>query len=222
MISILNSAVPFAIAAIPLAMYLVMLGAIRLRRRPLVTTGWRDTAALGIAIMGLVAIGPTQLFFPTYASARFSGWVWGMLLMLYLLGLLLVMLSCKPRLIVYGLEEEAFFQALQESAVRIDPHASWHGQILTLPSSGLQLVMEPTGARGVQQAISVSGPDSIPQWMHLERELVKQCASQPAARQAWAATWLIAAGSLLIVSSAQMIMSDPAQALIELRQFFTR
>ena len=216
------SSIPFAMAAIPLATYLIMLGAIRLRRRPLVTTGWRDLAALGIALIGLVAIGPVQLFFPTYASARFSGWVWGMLLMLYLLGLLLIMLSCRPRLIIYGLEEEPFYRILRESATHIDPQANWHGQILTMPSAGLQLVSEPTGSRGVQQATSVSGPASIPQWMQLERELVRRCASERASQQRTGAAWLIGGGLLLIVWPAQMIMSDPAQALIELRQFFIR
>ena len=218
----LISPIPFAMAAIPLAMYLIMLGAIRLRRRPLVTTGWRDIAALGIAIIGLVAIGPLQLFFPTYASARFSGWVWVMLLMLYLLGLLLVMLSCRPRLIIYGLDEEPFHRLLKESATHIDPQASWQGQILTLPSAELQLVAEPTGARSVQQATSVSGPASIPQWMKLERELVRRCESERASQQRAGAAWLIISGLLLIVWPVQMIMSDPAQALFDLRQFFIR
>ena len=214
--------IPLAMSAVPVAMYLIMMGAIRLRRRPLVTTGWRDVASLGIAIMGLVAIGPIQLFFPTYAAARFSGWVWAMLLALYMLGLLLVVLSCRPRLIVYGLGEDAFFEALQDAALRVDAHANWQGQILTLPEVGLQLVTEPTGARSIQQVVSVSGLNSITHWMQLERELVKQCAGVVATQRGWAAAWLIAGGTLLIVWTTSMIMSDPAAALVELREFFAR
>lgn len=218
----LVSPVPFAIAAVPVAMYLMMMGAIRLRRRPLVTTGWRDTAALGIAIIGLVAIGPVQLFFPAYAAARFAGWVWVMLLALYLLGLLLVALGCRPRLIVYGLGEDDFFQALQQAAQRIDPAARWEGQILTLPSAGLQLASEPTGARGVQQAVSVSGPGTIPAWTLLERALVQQCADATASLGSWSAVWLIGGGALLIVWAVFRIMADPAVALAELHGFFVR
>lgn len=209
-------------AAVPIAMYLIMLGAFRLRSRPLVTTGWRDVAALGIALTGLVAIGPLQLFFPTYAAARFSGWIWIILLALYLLTLLLVMLSCRPRLIVYGLGEDAFFQVLQEAAAHVDPEASWHGQTLTMPTVGMQLITEPTGAYGVQQAVILSGPGSIAPWLQLEHELVKRCAHVAATERGWAGFWLIGSGLLLLVAAVAMIVADPASALVELKEFFSR
>lgn len=214
------SPVPFAMAAVPIAMYLIMLGAFRLRSRPLVTTGWRDVAALGIALMGLVAIGPVQLFFPTYAAARFSGWVWIILLALYLLTLLLVMLSCRPRLIVYGLGEDAFFQVLQEAAAHVDPEASWHGQTLTFPNVGMQLITEPTGARGVQQAVILSGPGSIQPWLQLESELVKRCAQATATERSWTGFWLIVGGLAILLIALWRVAADPAAALVELRAFF--
>lgn len=216
------SPIAFAIAAVPTAMYLIMMGRFRLSRRPLVTTGWRDVAALGIAILGLVVIGPMQLFFPNYAAARFAGWVWGMLLALYLLSLLLVVLSCRPRLIVYGLDEEAFFRALQEAAQRVDEQASWQGQILTLPSIGLQLAAEPTGAYGVQQAVSVAGLVSVTPWLQLERELVQVCRSVPAAHRGWTGLVLILGGVALSAVTVGMITADPASALLELQEFFVR
>ncbi|MCC6511457.1 MAG: hypothetical protein IT423_20325 [Pirellulaceae bacterium] len=216
------SAVPFAIAAVPAAMYLMILGRFRLSVRPMVTTGWRDAAALGIAIMGLMAIGPMQLFFPTYAAARFAGWVWGMLFGLYLLSLLLVVLGCRPRLIVYGLDEEAFFQTLRQAALRVDPQALWHGQILTLPTVGLQLAAEPTCARGVQTVVIVTALVSAAPWMQLERELVKECSQVRTENRTWAGVWLVAGGLCLLLISAQMILADPAAALLELRDFFTR
>lgn len=207
-------------AAVPIAMYLIMLGVFRLRSRPLVTTGWRDVGALGIALIGLIAIGPVQLFFPTYAAARFSGWVWIILLALYLLTLLLIMLSCRPRLIVYGLSEDAFFQVLQEAAAHVDPQASWHGQTLTFPTVGMQLITEPTGARGVQQAIVLSAPGSIAPWLQLEHELVKRCAHVPATERGRAGLWLIAGGIALLAMAISMIADDPSGALVELKEFF--
>jgi hypothetical protein len=203
-------------------MYLIMLGTIRLRSHPLVTTGWRDAAALSIALMGLVTIGPVQLFFPSYAAARFSFWVWGILAVLYLLSSLLIILSCRPRLFVYGLSEDAFFRVLHEAALQIDPGANWHGQTLNLPNASLQLATEPTGARGVQQAVSLNGPNSIAPWLELERELVRRCATVTSTERGWTGFWLLVSGLLLVAAAAGMIFIEPAAALVELREFFTR
>lgn len=216
------TAVSFAIAAIPMAMYLAMLGVLRLRRQPFVTTGWRDVATLGIAVIGLVAIGPIQLFFPSYAAAHFSGWVWGLLLALYLLSLLLLVLSCRPRLIVYGISEDTFYQVLLAAAQRVDSEANWHGQILTLPSARLQLATEPTGALGVQQASSVSSLATVGPWLELERELVKQCAQTTAEVRSWTGLALLLLGLLLGTVAIASVMVDPAQASVDLKEFFIK
>ena len=97
-------ALHFAIAAIPVAIYFILVGALRLRRHPLVTTGWRDTLTLGIAASGFVAIGPMQLFFPNQAASRWHAWVWLALFVLYLLGLMMLLLIAKPPLVVYGMD----------------------------------------------------------------------------------------------------------------------
>ena len=104
--------VHMAIAVIPIALYFMLVGGLRLRNRPLVTTGWRDTLTLGIAASGLVAIGPMQLFFPTQAAARWHAWVWLALFALYALGLMMLLLSCKPRLVAYGMDEQQFIDTL--------------------------------------------------------------------------------------------------------------
>ena len=216
------TAVAFAIAAVPASIYLMMLGRFRLSRQPLVTTGWRDTAALGIAIMGLVAIGPMQLFFPTYAAARFAGWVWAMLLGLYLLSVLLVVLGCRPRLIVYGLDEEGFVRVLQAAAQRVDSAANWQGQILTMPGIGLQLVAESTGSNGVQTVVSLTGLTSVAPWMQLERELVQECRHAKAQHRGWPGLAMFLGGGILLLVAVSLILSDPAHALIELKEFVNR
>ena len=73
----------FCIAVGPFAVYLLLLGVMNLRGRPLVTTGARDAAALGIGLVGFVIAGPMQLFFPEGAASRFGGWVWLMLIVFY-------------------------------------------------------------------------------------------------------------------------------------------
>jgi hypothetical protein len=48
----------------PVTIYLLLLGIVNLGRRPLLVSGVRDTAALALAISGLVIVGPIELFFP--------------------------------------------------------------------------------------------------------------------------------------------------------------
>ncbi len=105
------SPLAFTIAAVPAAIYLMMLGRFRLSRRPMVTTvaRWRR---FWYRHHGIGLYRPDAIVLSTYAAARFAGWVWGMLLALYLLSVLLIVLGCRPRLIVYGLDEEGFMRAL--------------------------------------------------------------------------------------------------------------
>ena len=48
----------------PLGIYLLLLGRINVSRRPLLLSGTRETLALGLALFGLVTVGPMQLFMP--------------------------------------------------------------------------------------------------------------------------------------------------------------
>ena len=73
----------FCIAIVPLAVYLLMLGLLNLRRHPFVTTGARDAATLGIGVVGFVIAGPMELFFPEGAASQFGAWVWLSLIVFY-------------------------------------------------------------------------------------------------------------------------------------------
>ena len=86
-----------SIALGPLAVYFCLLGCLNLSRRPLITTGPRDTAALGVAISGLVLVGPMELFLPDAAAVEFGWKVWVLLLTLYGLGLTLIVLLMRIR-----------------------------------------------------------------------------------------------------------------------------
>ena len=61
-----------AIALGPLAVYFLLVGMINLSSRPLVTTGARDAAALGVGLSGLVFAGPMELFLPEDAAIHFG------------------------------------------------------------------------------------------------------------------------------------------------------
>ena len=81
----------------PVAVYLLLIGAVNLLRRPFVVSGTRDAAAMGLAVSGLVIVGPVELFFPIEAAIRFGSLVWLLLVALYGLTLVLVLLTLRPR-----------------------------------------------------------------------------------------------------------------------------
>src|SRR5688572_14542424 len=92
------------IALAPAAVYLLLIGMLNLSSRPFVTTGLRDSAALGVALMGFVIVGPMELFLPERLLARLPmPWlVWPILIAFYLLCLTLLVLLQRPRLVVYN------------------------------------------------------------------------------------------------------------------------
>ena len=53
-----------AIALVPLGAYFLLLALINMRRRPFVTTGGSDLAALGGALTEMMVVGPIELFRP--------------------------------------------------------------------------------------------------------------------------------------------------------------
>lgn len=129
------------LASLPLGAYLLMLGILRLRRRVLVTTGGRDTFALALAISGLVAIGPGELFFPTTAAAALGAAIWPMLALLYFLIVALIVLYQRPKLVVYGLGDQQAAAPLLRACLSIDPASRLDRDsgTLSLPQVGLHL-----------------------------------------------------------------------------------
>ncbi len=211
----------FAIAAIPVAVYFILVGGLRLRTRPLVTTGWRDTLTLGIAASGLIAIGPMQLFFPAQAAARWHAWVWLALFALYAMGLLMLMLSCKPRLVAYGMDGEQFCSTLLSAAQEIDDQANWNGEVLTLPQATMQLAIEPSGTLRVHQVVYVGFLRNVQDWIRLERAFVKAGAQVVCPRSS--AGWpFVITGGVLLVFAILPLINDPNQALAQLKEFLAR
>lgn len=171
------------IAIGPLAVYLLVLGIMNLSRRPIMTTGQRDAAALGIAISGFVVTGPMELFFPERAVQQFNGfaiggyaipggaWVWGMLLALYILTLILIVLMMRPRLVIYNITAEQLRPVLVQVASRLDPEARWAGENLVMPQLEVQLHLEPFIALKNVQLVSSGPQQSFQGWRRLEQEL---------------------------------------------------
>ncbi len=164
----------------PVAIYLLLLGAINVSRRPLVVTGTRETVSWGLALSGMVAVGPMQLFMPPAAAGRFGPWVWLPLISFYVLCLTLVILLSRPRLVVYNVEPERLRIVLAETALRVDPDATWAGASLSMPLARVHLHLEDFAPLGNVSLVATGDEQSIGNWRRLELALRRALEDVPA------------------------------------------
>ena len=198
----------FCLALGPVAMYLLLLGAVNLSRRPLLVSGVRDAAALALAISGLVIIGPLELFFPFEAAARFGPHVWLLLLALYAMGVVLVLLLLRPRLVIYNISVDTLRPILAELVDGLDAQARWAGDSLVLPGLGVQLYVDTFPAMRSASLISAGGNQSHEGWRRLETALGDALARQEVARNARGLT-LLGVALAIFVSLILAIARNP-------------
>ncbi|RMF88113.1 MAG: hypothetical protein D6741_19645, partial [Planctomycetota bacterium] len=111
----------WCLAILPLAFYLVTVGALNGRKTPVVVSGMRDWMTLGLALAGLVMVGPMQLFFPLLAFIHMGEFVWVLMLAMYLLLVVLVSLLAPPRLIIYNIAPHELRPVLSDMVKHLDP-----------------------------------------------------------------------------------------------------
>lgn len=192
----------------PLAIYLLLLGAINLGRRPLVISGTRETLSLGLALAGLVVVGPMQLFMPEHAAVRFGELVWIFLFGFYVLCLTLIVMISRPRLVVYNVSAEELRLALDAAARRIDADAVWAGKTLCLPLARVQLHVENFPPLGNVALLSTGGDQSPSGWRRLETALRETLRQAPGAAGPHG-FWMLVCGLLTLAALAFWVADDP-------------
>ncbi len=160
-----------AIALVPVAAYFLLIGLLNIRRRPFMTTGGCDLAALGAALSGLVLVGPIELFRPEAASAEFGSYVWFFLLVFYWLWVWLAVLLARPRLVVYNISGDELRPLLAEAARAIDSQSRWAGDSLALPTLGVQLHVDTSEIMRNASIIAVGAKQNLAGWRQLAAEL---------------------------------------------------
>lgn len=196
----------------PVAIYLWLLGAIGLSRRPVVVSGGRDAAALALAVSGLIFVGPLSLVFPASLAARIgptgTNYLWLIFIAMYALGLVTLLLTLRPRLVIYNVSADQFRPILAEVVQRLDADARWAGDSLFLPGLGVQLHLD--GVRWLRNVSLVSsGPKQDYQgWSRLEAELSSALRSVETPR-GLGGLLLLSAGNVLVLWLAWQIVQDP-------------
>jgi hypothetical protein len=210
-----------ALALVPLASYALVVGLLNARKRPFVTTGGNDLAALGAAMSGLVLVGPIELFRPEAASAEFGGYVWGFLLVFYWLWLWLAVLLSRPRLVIYNITGEQLRPLVAEVARSVDDQARWAGDSLTLPSLGVELHLDTFDVMRHASLIASGSRQNLDGWRSLHRALRDRTSQMAVHSNPRALGLLLAALSLAGLSVARMVADPPrvAQAVQEMFAF---
>ncbi len=192
----------------PLAIYLILLGSINLSRRPLLISGTRESLSLGLALMGLVVVGPMQLFMPQEAAVRFGEFVWLLLLGFYILCLTLLIMLSRPRLIAYNISADELRLALDKAARRIDAEAVWAGKALSLPLVRVHLHVESFPPLGNVALLATGDEQSLGGWRRLEfclRETLRETTVPVQAH----GFWMLLTGAMMLAGLAFWVVDDP-------------
>jgi len=195
----------------PVAVYLLLLGALNLFRRPFCVSGTRDTAVLGVAVSGLVLVGPIELLMPVAASIRFGPIVWPLLIGLYFAVLSAILLFLRPRLVIYNVSREELRPVLADLAIDLDPDARWAGDCLVMPSLGVQLYLEFSATFRNVSLVSAGGVQNHQGWTRLEGALETSLRRLEVSRNPKGVS-LLSAGVVLAVILVLSIVADPEAA----------
>ncbi|HEV3342995.1 MAG TPA: hypothetical protein VG125_21655 [Pirellulales bacterium] len=155
----------------PLAIYLVLLAWINLSRKPFVVSGARDLAALGVAVSGMVLVGPIELLLPEQAIYVYKGYVWLLLGVMYALCVSLAALLARPRLTIYNFTVDQLRPLLAEVIDELDSEARWAGGCLALPKLRVELHLDSSPALNNVSLVATGDDQSFAGWRRLEGAL---------------------------------------------------
>ena len=208
-----------AIALVPLAAYALLLAFVNARSRPFLTSGGCDLTALGLALSGMMFVGPLELFRPEAATREFGNYIWLFLILFYWLWLLLVVLLARPRLVVYNVSIDELHPVLAEAAGRLDPSARWAGNHLTLPALGVHLHLDSLDIMRNVSLVASGSRQNIDGWRRLARELARSLAPIRVKRNPRAIGLLLVSLALFALSVTQML-ANPDETLQAMNEVF--
>jgi len=207
----------FAIAVTPLAAYLALIGAVNLRRKPMLVTGANDLATLGAALTGVAFVGPIELFRPEASTAVMGNAIWLILLAFYWLWVSLAVMLARPRLVVYNIGPEELRPALADAVAQLDPAARWAGDSLVLPKLDVRLHLDSFQLMRNASLVSSGGKQNLQGWGKLAKALRRSLRPIDVAPNPRAGGFLLASAALMLAAVARLT-GDPQQVAVALDQ----
>ena len=210
-----------AIACVPLSAYLLLLGVVNLRRRPLLTTGAADLAALGVALTGFVFVGPIELFHDPRMSADLGNFIWLFWLLFYWVSLSLAVLVARPRLVIYNASLEEVRPALADAAREVDREARWAGDNLVLPQLGVQLHLDGFGIMRHVTMKSSGGEQSLEGWRRLRKAVARSLKPLEVRPNPRSVSFLLLSAALFTITLLYLVNNpiEVAKAMTEIFAF---
>lgn len=197
----------------PLSVYLLLLGVINLSRRPLLVTGGRDLAALGVGVSGLILIGPVELLLPEDAINAYQKYVWLLLIAMYALCISLAALVARPRLTIYNISVEQLRPMLAAAISALDADARWAGSSLVLPGLHVELHLEPNPLLRNVSLVSSGEEQSYAGWRQLEMAISERLRPAGSPANPWGMA--LAAIAVLMFGVMAWQMVEHPQAIAE-------
>ncbi len=200
------------IAVVPLAGYLLLLGRLNLRRRPVMLNGAIDNLYIGLGLVGLVLVGPLELLLPESTAFRFGGYAWVMLIVFYLLLIALIVMMGRPRLVVYNVAFEQFRPVLADVIGRLDDQARWAGESVYLPNRGVQFYLDINPQLYNVQLTALGNHQNFATWLLLEKELRLALRDTVALPKSLGAVFVVFALAMLAVAAITFFQDHAAIA----------
>ncbi|MBN2581164.1 MAG: hypothetical protein JXB10_19440 [Pirellulales bacterium] len=204
----------------PIAVYLLMLGALNLSRRPFLVSGGRDMAALALAVTGLMIVGPFSLFLSGRSIDYFGSWIWVMILALYALLATMGILLARPRLVIYNISADRLRPILAEVVSHLDAEARWAGDSIALSNLGVQLTIDNFSPLKNISLKAVGNGQDYPGWRRLEHALADALTEETGRPNPRGLT-LLFTGLLLLTGLGLMIYHNPQEFTQSLTDFTT-
>ncbi len=131
--------------------------------------------------IGLVFVGPVDLFFPETTAALIGYRIWFVLAFLYSLIVLLIIISSRPRLIVYGMRADQLLPLLAQAATTLDSSASLdqNAGTITLPTLGVHLRVDDHRGTDISEVFSFETSVQPVFWGHLRAAIVSEIGKIP-------------------------------------------
>lgn len=189
--------VPLWAALLPVAAYLVAVGCLHLRRRPVALSGHVDVALLTLGIAGMVIAGPLALLQP---GAGTSAWTTAVLLLGFAVVVAGAVLAARPRMVIYNVGLDQMRPVVASVAAGLDPTARWAGETAALPARGLQVHLD---ERGPARTVSViaAGRTSAEAWAEFSRRLRRAIRTIRVRPSPWAWAFLTAGFAVGLASA---------------------
>jgi len=196
------------LALVPVAIYLIVMGVMNLTRRPVVMTGMQDRVLLGLATVGLIVVGPVELFLPLPIYVAYGPAVWLIAIVLLSLVIGLLILAAPPKLVIFNMSPHEVRSIVSETAVELDSESRWAGDCLHMPNLRIQLFIHASPGWRNTTLTALGNNQDYQGWHRFSRAIARRL-TRVEVKPNLRGLFLIVSGSAIFVVCAVSAFREP-------------